>query len=318
MPRGDDAVYAGFYAPHLSGTRRDIMFRRAPSREREGLIERMYMRVLTEMCVNRFKWTNLPQSVDVRFMELTLFRFALSVFYWDNNFDKYLALQGAPSGRMDYAQNPLAFTINGNSRFISKTLPATKVVPIWANYLRIPDYDIVTIYAQKLAELDRTIEINSKNARRPKVLVANENSRLSAVNLARQFDEGNPLLQVNSDGGLAKLDEVITSFDLGIEPDSLEKLHILRTRLWGECMGLLGIDFANQDKKERLVAAEVDANGDQVENMRRVNLNAREMACEMINRMYPDLNVGVEYWVSNVGMQTQTDILADQNGGDMS
>jgi hypothetical protein len=317
MGRGDDAVYTGFYAPHLSGTRRDIMMRRSPSREREGLIERMYMRVLTEMCVNRFKWEGLPDSVDVRFMELTLFRFALSVFYHDNDFNKYLALQGAPSGRMDYAQNPLAFTINGNSRFVSKTLPARQLVPIWANYLRIPDYDVVTIYAQKLAELDRTIEINSKNARRPKVLVTNENGRLSGVNIVRQFDEGNPLIQVNTDGAFGALTENVTALDLGIDPDSIEKLHILRTRLWGECMGLLGIDFANQDKKERLVAAEVDANGDQVENMRRVNLNARQMACDMINAKYPELNVSVSYWVSNIGMQTQTDIMADENSGDM-
>jgi hydroxypyruvate isomerase len=83
--------------------------------------------------------------------------------------------------------------------------------------------------------------------------------------------------------------------DLGVDTDALVNIHIVRTREWNECMGLLGIANANQDKKERLVAAEVGANDEQSDMMRYVNLNARRMACEQINTMFPKLNVSVEY-----------------------
>jgi len=301
MPRNNDFVGQSYYAPHLTGTIAGGLFKPNPGNAREAAIELMLIRSITEMAVNRFKWTGLPSSVDVRYMELTLFRYGLSVFYRDKDFDQFLALQASASGRMNYAQNPTAFTINGNSSFVSKRLPAKHVVPIWSNYLRIPDWDIVAIYAQRLAELDRTIEINSKNARRPKVLVTNENQRLSGVNIVRQFDEGNPLIQINRDSSMGALSEYVTSFDLGVDPDSLEKLHILRTRIWGECMGMLGFDFANQDKKERLVASEVDANNSQVDAMRAANLNARKMAAEQMNEKYPELEgkVSVEYHITS-------------------
>jgi hypothetical protein len=59
-------------------------------------------------------------------------------------------------------------------------------------------------------------------------------------------------------------------------------------------MGYLGIDNANQDKKERLVADEVDANDSQTSLMRNVNLQARQEACLLINKIY-GLDVWVEY-----------------------
>jgi hypothetical protein len=59
-------------------------------------------------------------------------------------------------------------------------------------------------------------------------------------------------------------------------------------------MGMLGINGANQDKKERLVAAEVGANDEQVQASRNVALNARQFACEQINQLW-GLNVSVDF-----------------------
>ena len=274
------------YTRHLYGSN----FMSNPGTARKSIIERMYQRILTELATNRFKWTGLPEEIDPRFVESTLFYQALSIFFWNKDYDKYMALRGGAQGFLNYQNNPTGFVVVGNN-FVSKTLSAKECVPIWANYMRIPDHDIVTIYSTKLAEIDRTIEINSKNARRNKIVSASQDTMLSMSNMNRQLDEGQEVLFWKGqipDGSL------IQALDLGINPDSLEKLHILRTRLWSECMGLLGIDNANQDKKERLVAAEVDANNDQTSMMRYVNLNARRQAAEQINRMY-GLNVEVEY-----------------------
>ena len=71
----------------------------------------------------------------------------------------------------------------------------------------------------------------------------------------------------------------------------------LRTELhnvWNECMSFLGINNANQEKKERLVEAEVGANDEQVNASENVMKKARERACEEINRLFPDVHVNVE------------------------
>jgi hypothetical protein len=65
-------------------------------------------------------------------------------------------------------------------------------------------------------------------------------------------------------------------------------------------MTLLGINNANQDKKERLVAAEVSGNDDMVSAIRATNLNARRMACDAINEMWPAYQVEVDY-VTDMG-----------------
>ncbi len=254
--------------------------------EREQLIERMYFRVLAELATNRFKWYGFPDSVDCRYLELTEFFHALSVFYFDKRYNKYFALRGGGTNWNNMQDNPVGFSVIGagagfvgmNVSAVRETADASIAIPIWANYLRIPDLDIVTIYANRLANLDRTIEINSNNARRTKVLTLNENQRLSGQNISRQIDEGQAAVSVVN-GPLQDM-AFIQALDLGVNPDTIEKMHIIRTRIWNECMGLLGIENANQDKKERLVSAEVGANDDQTSMMRYVNLNARRQAAD--------------------------------------
>lgn len=53
-----------------------------------------------------------------------------------------------------------------------------------------------------------------------------------------------------------------------------------------DCMTMLGINNANQDKTERLVSGEADARSEQVGANRAIALNERERACEKINKMF--------------------------------
>jgi len=253
-------------------------------------MERMYLRILSELAMNRFKWSGMPDTVDVRYLEMQLFYSARCIFYFDNRVDQYLALAGTPAGVINMYQNPTKFNVYGPN-FASRTLTKDEAVPIWANYLRMPDQDVVRIYAGKLSQIDMTIEINMASARRTRVAVIDENTQLSADNINRQINEGVGLIKVTSAG----LGTVATAIDLGIDPKSLEALSILRSRLWSEVMGLLGIDNANQDKKERLVSGEVEANAEQVSSMKHVNLNARRKAAYDIGRMFSELNVSVDY-----------------------
>lgn len=279
-----DAVYGHFMEKGQGGSRPNV------AAQREVIIRRMYERVLMELNANKFKWNNLPPSVDVRYMELSLQRQALAVFYLDKRFNQFMALPATPSGQLNLMDEPIAYTIQGRGPHRSIMLKADKCVPIWANYLRVPDLDIIQIYAQRLASIDRSIEIGTNNLRRSRVLVGSKNQRLTLANVSRLIDEGNATIGVGTNFDI----ESIREFDLGADPKSVEALQLTRTRVWNECMGLLGINNANQDKKERLVADEVAANDEQVTAMKHVNLNARRRAADEINEMF-DLDVTVEY-----------------------
>lgn len=319
-----------FYSEHLFGA--GGRFNRNPAAQRESSIAKMVGKTITQVATSRFKWSNLPDSIDPRFLEMCLYYNALCVVYWDRDYDQLLAVRGTGTGFVNMLDNPVSFTVIGPgtllkpttdtapAQFRQKIIPAymgaakkvaepedlkQKAVPIWANPVRYPDLDIVQIYSTRLAMMDRTIEINVKNARRPRILKGTDNTQLSRVNANNAIDKGEELLQVT--GALEDM-QWIDTLDLGIDPVSFEKLHILRTRTWNEAMSMLGVNGANQDKKERLVSAEVDANDEQILAIRNAALKSRQEAVEIINDIF-----GLEIEVAwNIEVEEMAKTLARQ------
>lgn len=287
--KNQDPVYSSIYGP----------FRGNPAGNRLSIQERMYIRILTELSVNRFKWIGLPDSVDQRFIELTLFNQALCIFYFEKKYDRYLAVRGAGTGPINVYDNPTRFQVLGNPH-LHRTLTAKQCVPIWGNFLRIPDQDIVFTYAERLARIDRTFDNNIDAMRISTVLTVPENQRLTYVNLMRQHKEGQPVILGNESLDMNN----IQAFQVGPEKEQISHVQIAKQKVWNEAMTLLGINNANQDKKERLVSDEVDANNEQVVSSRGIALNSRQLAAEQINRRYK-LSI-------DVGWNGQVDAMAGQ------
>lgn len=316
MSKKRDHVQEDFYTPFwMRGKQQNN-----PAEMSVEFIQAMLERIAGELCVNRFHWKGLPDSVDTRFMEVTLYNFALVVIFQDEVTGKLMAVKASPSAGYDMNQNPLAYRLQPLS---SGTLPqhlrnlelsARKVVPVWGNAFRIPDYDIVQFYSSRLAQTERTIDINLKAARHTKILAYNENSQLTAQNINRMLENGDASIPVSLTMG--ELRQMIDVLDMGVHPEQIERLSVVRDRFWGNLMGLLGINNANQDKKERLVASEVEGNDDQIGNFRRINLNWRQKAAEQITEKWPELltePVTVDY---HTDIDTERPLFPDEMGGD--
>lgn len=281
-----DGVYTSFYEPHLQG-----VFASNTANNQMELTRAMYVRHLTELCVNRFEWTGLPDEIDPRFLELNLYWRALAVFFKHKATDKFMALQAAGAGLMNVQDVPTHFRVLSPNILIDEQLESgTDCVPIWANYLRVPELDKVNLYAMKLAQLDRTIEINSSNMRNTKIVAVPDTQTLSAKNMVQQMAEGVPT--VFGVKAMNELQDSISVMDLAGPSGQLTELWDAKSHMWNECMTMLGINNANQDKKERLVASEVSANDEQVESTRYIALNARQFAAKQINDLY-----GLDVWV---------------------
>lgn len=296
-----DLVFDQYYSTYLSGGRKQNR-----SLNQQTMTERMYIRILSELCANRFEWKGLPESVNVRFLETNLTWRALAIFFKDTNSGQYFVAQGAGSGATNFMDEPTSFTIIAPDMHTARLnavptydrTPSGDVgvrkdpecVPIWANYGREPDLDIIYLYATKFAKLDRSIEITADNMRKTKYINSPENERLSWMNILKNINEGQEAIFGTSGLDMGQIGVI----DLSVDPLTLPNLQIAKSKMWNECMGLLGINNSNQDKKERLVAAEVGANDEQVQATKNIALNARQQACEQINRLY-GLNVSVDF-----------------------
>lgn len=283
--RGDSGFERSFYESFSSN----------PKNTQTFLVERMYLRLLSEWAMTRFKWINLPESIDPRFIEHELFMKSLVIFYHDKDVDAHLAVRGASWGPLNMYDNPTRFQTMSIGTYTGVQLVAegegVDCVPIWGTYSRIPSRDVVALYARRLAELDTSLVINAKAMRHNRIVTAPEGQRQTAVNMLRQIDEGQPSIYLTND---INANDMIQSLDISTSPGNLDALRQEKNQVWNEAMTMLGITNTNQDKKERLVAAEATGTDGQVLAARNSAWKPRMEACEKINRLF-NLDISVEW-----------------------
>lgn len=247
---------------------------------------RFYYEWLEQMACSIYRWEGLPPEIDQRFLEMTLFDRGLSVFFHDESYDAFFSCTSTPSGAINMYQNPLRYIAYGADGF-QRNLEASDCVPIWNNYLRRPDQNAMMIYARRLADIDRTIDVNLNGQKTPIFAVVPESQRQTVKQLMQQWSGNEPII-IGADGMFDP--SVITYLNAGIPFITPDLLKAKQT-IWAEIMTYLGIQNTNISKAERVQSAEVSANDGQIEASRLVRLNCRRMACEEINRKY-----GLSVW----------------------
>lgn len=247
----------------------------------------LYYDLLLQMAISVFAWQNLPSEIDERFLELTLITRGLSVFWFSLDYDKYFANQACESGHINMYQNPTSYKIYGADGF-NYDLKAKECVPIWNSYLRKGDNDIFEIYARRLADIDRTIDVNLLNQKMPVICSIPETKRLTYSNLLKQIYSNEPVIIV--DDGVVNLNNI--KYISTNVPYICDRLLDAKAQIWSEAMTALGINNNNQQKAERVQTAEVMANNGQIVANRLIHLDSRRKACKAINEKY-----GLDVWV---------------------
>ena len=250
-----------------------------------------YLERLTELAISMFEWKDLPESIDPRFLELTLFSDGQAVFFKDDELGKdgeFLALQVIINGKLNVYRVPVrrrAFAVNG----YNKQLDINNSVIIYNNYLRTNSYKMCVLYAKKLYNLDRIIDVNSNAQKTPVLIRVSETQRLTAQNVYKDWEGNMPVIY-----GDKELDPKILSVLRTDAPYISDKIYQLETQYWNEALTYLGISNLNIQKKERLVSDEVVRSQGGTIASRYSRLQARREACDKINAMF-GLNISVDY-----------------------
>ena len=241
---------------------------------------------LTELSISMFEWRNLPDTVDPRFLELTLFANGMAVFFKDE--DDYLALQCAISGPLDVYRIPVkrrAYAVNGFNR----ELDNKNSVIIYNNMLHKNSMLDVRMFARELYNLDRAISVNANAQKTPILIRCTENERLSLENLYMDFDGNKPIIYGDKQLNPNSLTVLKTD-----APYVADKLYTLKTQKWNEALTYLGISNVNITKRERLITDEVTRNQGGTIASRYSRLESRRQACKQINLMF-GLDIQCDY-----------------------
>lgn len=253
-----------------------------------NLTYRQYLNRLTELAISMFEWKNLPNTVDARYLELHLFETGCMVYFKDDVIGD-LCLDCIVNGRLDVYGNPLLRRAYSGYNNYQKLLTYKDSVIIWNNYLHSNSILNVEMFARRLYNIDRIIDINANAQKTPVLVLGNEKQRLTLLNLYKEYDGNAPFIFGDKNLDINALKALSTN-----APYVCDKLYQLKTQIWNEALTYLGISNINIQKKERLITDEVTRNQGGTIASRYSRLETRRQAVEKINEMF-GTNIEVNY-----------------------
>lgn len=276
-----------------------------------------YLFLLMDIAMSVFEWTDLPEGIDARMLEYWLMVDGFCIFFKDDDLkyatqannqapEGYAVLQAMYNGPLDmycYPTVRTAFSVSG----INVQLTRENSVLVFDSYLRTNKLPFLMEYANRLATLDRIIDINARAQRYPKILHGDERSKLTMKNLAMQIDDGEEWILLDKHFNMNSV-EVL---DLEA-PYVANQIYDLRNSIWAEAMMYVGVESKAIDKSERVTATESSASMGPMEAARNTRLVPRQQAADEINRLF-GLNVSVDFRRGvYIGGGLQADIMEEQ------
>ena len=269
-----------------------------------------YLRRLMELSMSMFAWKNLPNTVDPRYIELRLFETGSVVFFKDDVLGE-LCLDCIQQGNFDVYGNPITRRAYSCYNNYQKVLNDKDSVIIWNNYLRTNSVTDIQLYAKRLWDLDRSVDVNAKAQKTPLLIQCNEKQRMSMKNLYMQYDGNIPAIFADNNIDINGINVINTQ-----APYVADKLYQLKNQIWNEALTYLGISNLNINKQERLITDEVSSSQGSTISSRYSRLECRKQAVEKINEMF-GLDIEVDYRkdYQDIDLDLPSD---DTMGGDAS
>lgn len=264
-----------------------------------------YYNRLMELSMSMFEWKNLPDTVDERYLELGLFSSGCMVFFKDDVIGE-LALNMTYQGGFDIYGEPTKRRAYSRYNQFQTTLDKNNSVIIWNNMLRTNSALDVQMFAYRLYNLDRIVDINANAQKTPVLITCDEKQKLTMKNLYMQYEGNYPVIFGDSNLDIKSLSVLKTD-----APFVSDKIYDLKVKIWNEALTYLGISNINTTKKERMITDEVIRNQGGTIASRYSRLESRRRAIKKINKMF-GLNITVDY---REDFQS-TDIENDTLGGD--
>lgn len=247
-----------------------------------------------------FKWNNLPNGIDEKWIERYLFTEGSCVFFRDDT-NGFMVAKGVTAGRLNYYDEPTKIRPTANNylkdkiykNYQGKDIQANEFnysdcVVIRNNDLMLPTAPTIQLYSMRLSDISRTIDVNVHAQKTPLIIKCSNRQLMTLKQVFKQWTGNEPVIFGDKDLETNEIKVLKTD-----APIVFDKLQQQKHTVWNEVMTFLGVNNANMDKRERLVDDEVQANNEQIELSAQVMLKARQRACELINKLY-GLNISVE------------------------
>lgn len=255
----------------------------------------MWFYRMVEIYMNRFKWNNVPKTIDIPTLMYGLLTNGNVCWFRDIVMGD-ICLIGTPSREVDIYNYQIGYYVHTTSGYnahlrVSRFDDRRDGVVVYANQMRQADIVIIDNYATRLTEALRSCDVNIQLQKTTKIIGTSEAQRLSMENLLKDYQGNVPIVLVDNDMGMGS--EMHPVYDM-TSPYIADKVWVYITNIWNDFLTWLGIENATNQKRERMVTDEVNANYGNVEMERKVGMTTIQTALDDINELF-GLDVSIEF-----------------------
>ena len=244
---------------------------------RLGLIYNKYKM----LSLNMFRWEGLPQTIESRHIENSLFNYGLCLIVNDDdigfisvpcNYGAYMNVNNVPTEVITCGFNYIK-----TFDYIHKD--KNKCQLILNNDLAIGNEQYVFDYAQRMFEVENCIRVNINQQKFPWFVNTTPNNKKTMEVMFEKVMNGEPYILGSKDqiGNV----EVLTLNT----PYIADKLNEYKYELEREVLSFHGLNN-NFEKKERLLVDEVNSNNDFIDRNVELMYRQRQLACEEMNKKF--------------------------------
>ena len=241
-----------------------------------------YKKRMCSMAENVFLIKNLPELIDVGYMNSILLKRGAIVFFVDDVMG-LTALPFSSIGQRDVYYRPTKISVMGANGY-HKTLDNTKgqkeFVIMYDNQSHQSIFADILQICERISLSVRISDINILQQKTPRIIVTSD-EKVKSLQYAMNEIDGNESVVTTLDNDFLKDTNAI----LTPAPYVADKLQENKDKLWGEFLALIGIPSSTDfQKKERNITDEVRYSmGGTIAN-RYSRFESRKKAIEMINK----------------------------------
>lgn len=211
----------------------------------------MYQRQMLTLAENVFNFKNMPDYIDIPFLNKTLVRQGCIAFFKDEVLG-VLALPFHNIGKLDVYGRPKSIQVISPTGYNKVIKNPNDFVIMYDNNGRYPIYLDICQYAERIAQSTRVIDSNLEQQKSSRIWQVPNGMEKTIRDLVNNIDgfESTILAYDNM-----SIDNI--HVDLVPAPYVADKIDIHKEKDWNEFLRLIGVANMNFQKKERNIKDEV-------------------------------------------------------------
>lgn len=209
-----------------------------------------YLERFKKVALSVFEWVNLPKSMNAQWLERCLYYFGTATLLKDKNYG-FINTQCCTNGKINIYGLPtnlncFSYEYSTDRKLYTGLNPTLteaqkeqwqyyECILVQNNWDRLPTASSMELFALRLYEAERTIDVNIKAQKTPVLLLVDEKQRFTMEQLYNQYDGNRPFIFGDKNNMSAESLRAIKTE----APFIADKVQDYKKEIWNEALTFL-------------------------------------------------------------------------------